>query len=253
MRAMSGFERELGRQYHEAATAALARFAGDVPEIRSAADLSYSALRAGGVLHAFGSGHSSAGAIELFHRAGGLVPVNGILEPFLSPFLAPSKSGKLERILGIGALLAETWDIRAGEVLFVFSNSGVNPVPIEIAETAIARGAKVVAITSREHAAATASRHPSGKKLIDVADVVIDNGARAGDAAIEYAPGHFAAAISGVVNAYVVNRLVAEICARYIADGAEPPIYLSANLPGGDAHNAALEKKYRDRLKGLWR
>lgn len=245
--------RDLGREYHDAATAALARFAADVPEIRSAADLSYSTLKSGGVLHAFGSGHSAAGAIELFHRAGGLVPVNGILEAFLSPFVAPSKSGKLERLMGIGALLVETWDVRSGEVLFVFSNSGVNPVPIEIAATATARGAKVVAITSRAHADATASRHPSGKKLLDVADVVIDNGARAGDAAVEYSPGHFAAATSGVVNAYVVNRLVAEICARYIADGKEPPVYVSANLPGGDAHNAALEAKYRDRLKGLQR
>lgn len=249
MRAMP----DLGRAYHDAAVAALARFEGDVPEIRTAADLSYSALKAGGVLHAFGSGHSAAGAIELFHRAGGLVPVNGILEAFLSPFLSPSKSGKLERLSGIGALLADTWDVRAGEVLFVFSNSGVNPVPIEIASAASARGAKVVAVTSRQHAEATPSRHPAGTKLLDVADVVIDNGARAGDAAVEYAPGRFAAAVSGMVNAYVVNRIVAEVCARYLADGAEPPVYLSANLPEGDAHNAALEAKYRDRLKGLWR
>ena len=243
-----------GRTYHAAAVDALARFDGAAAEpIARAADLCFSTLDAGGVIHAFGSGHSAAGAIELFHRAGGLVPVNGILESFLSPFLAPGKSGKLERLPGIGALLAEQWDVRAGEVLIVFSNSGVNPVPVEIATAAQGIGAKVVGVTSLEHAAAVPSRHPSGKKLADLADVVIDNGARAGDAAVEIAPGRFAAATSGLVNAYVANRLVAEIAGRYAAAGKDAPVYLSANLPGGDEHNKSLEARYRDRLKGLWR
>ena len=244
---------DLGRTYHSAAVDALARFEGEPETLKKAADLCFETLRTGGVIHAFGSGHSAAGAIELFHRAGGLVPVNGILEAFLSPFLAPGKSGKLERLPGIGAILVDQWDVRSGEVLLVFSNSGVNPVPVEIATAAQAKGAKVVAVTSLEHAASVPSRHPSGKKLADVGDVVIDNGARAGDAAVEYAPGKFAAATSGLVNAYVANRLVAEIVARYGAAGLEAPVYLSANLPGGDAHNQVLEAKYKDRLKGLWR
>ena len=243
----------LGESYHRAATAALERFAKPSPELGRAADLCHAALVAGGVIHAFGSGHSAAGAIELFHRAGGLVPVNGILESFLSPFLAPGKSGKLERLSGIGELLVEQWDVRAAEPLIVFSNSGVNAVPIEIAAAARARGAKVIAVTSREHAAAVASRHPSGKKLLDHADVVLDNGARAGDAAVEFAPGRFAAATSGLVNAYLANRLVAEVVERQRSAGVEPPVYLSANLPGGDEHNKKLEARYRERLKGLWR
>lgn len=243
---------DLGRRFHDAAVAALEALR-EAPELPRAADLAYGCLKSGGVLHAFGSGHSAAGAIELFHRAGGLVPVNGILESFLSPFTAPGKSGKFERLSGIGAILVDQYDVRSGEVLFVFSNSGVNPVPIEIATAAQAKGAKVVAISSRKHAASVASRHASGKKLVDVADLVIDNGAREGDAAVEYAPGKFAAATSGMVNAYAVNRIVAEVAGRYIADGLEPPVYLSANLPGGDAHNATLEAKYRERLKGLWR
>lgn len=244
---------DLGRTYHSAAVDALARFEGEPETLKKAADLCFQTLQAGGVIHAFGSGHSAAGAIELFHRAGGLVPVNGILEAFLSPFLAPGKSGKLERLQGIGAILVDQWDVRSGEVLLVFSNSGVNPVPVEIATAAQGNGAKVIVVTSLEHAASVPSRHPSGKKLADLGDVVIDNGARAGDAAVEYAPGKFAAATSGLVNAYVANRLVAEIVARYLAAGIDPPVYLSANLPGGDAHNHVLEAKYKDRLKGLWR
>lgn len=244
---------DLGRTYHSAAVEALARFDGDPEPVRRAADLCFETLKVGGVIHAFGSGHSAAGAIELFHRAGGLVPVNGILEAFLSPFLSPGKSGQLERLSGIGSLLVEQWDVRSGEVLVVFSNSGVNPVPVEIATAAQAKGAKVIGVTSLAHAKSVPSRHPSGKKLADVADVVIDNGARAGDAAVEYQQGKFAAATSGLVNAYIANRLVAEIVGRYLDAKMDPPVYLSANLPGGDAHNKALETKFRDRLKGLWR
>ena len=243
---------DLGRKFHDAAIAAIQALA-DSPEIEAAVTQSYGCLRAGGVLHAFGSGHSAAGAIELFHRAGGLVPVNGILEAFLSPFTAPGKSGKFERLSGVGAILVEQYDVRSGEVLFVFSNSGVNSVPIEIATAAQAKGATVIAVTSRRHAASTPSRHASGKKLADLANVVIDNGAREGDAAIEYLPGKFAAATSGMVNAYVVNRVVAGVVDRFVRDEIEPPVYLSANLPGGDAHNATLEAKYRERLKGLLR
>lgn len=244
---------DLGRTYHSAAVEALARFEGDPEPVTRAADLCFTTLRNGGVLHAFGSGHSAAGAIELFHRAGGLVPVNGILETFLSPFLSPGKSGQLERLSGIGVLLVDQWDVRSGEVLIVFSNSGVNPVPVEITTAAQAKGAKVIGVTSLAHAASTPSRHSSGKKLADLADVVLDNGARAGDASVEFAPGKFAAATSGLVNAYVANRLVAEIVARYLAAKIDPPVFLSANLPGGDAHNRALEAKFKDRLKGLWR
>lgn len=242
----------LGNLYHQEAIACLSAIGSD-EAIPKAADLIHGSLAAGGVLHAFGSGHSAAGAIELFHRAGGLVPVNGILESFLSPFLAPGKSGKLERLSGIGEILVDQYDVRAGEVLIAFSNSGVNAVPVEIATAARARGAKVIAVTSRAHAAAVPSRHPSGKKLVDLADLVIDNRAKAGDAAVEYAPGKLAAAVSGLANAYVVNRLVAEVVERYLAAKQEPPVYLSANLPGGDEHNRALEARYRDRLKGLWR
>ena len=63
----------------------------------------------------------------------------------------------------------------------------------------------------------------------------------------------FAAATSGLVNAYIANRLVAEIVGRYLDAKIDPPVYLSANLPGGDAHNKALEAKFKHRLKGLWR
>jgi len=239
---------DLGETWHARAIAALGTL-GKSPEIAQAARLCFRGLKTGGVMHAFGSGHSSAGAMELFHRAGGLCPVNGILIPALSPFTTPPLAAAFERASGIGAALVEQYEVKSGEALIVFSVSGVNPVPIEVALAAKEKGAAVVAVTSRS--ATAKSRHPSGKKLVDLAEVVIDNAVPAGDAAVEYEGQKSCAALSGLTQAYIAGRLVAEIVALYRAERTEPPVLLSANVPGGDEHNRALEARYRERIKGL--
>lgn len=239
---------DLGETWHARALAALGAV-GQSPEIGAAARLSYRGLKAGGVMHVFGSGHSSAGAMELFHRAGGLCPVNGILLPALSPFSAPPLAAAFERASGIGSTLVEQYEVKKGEALIVFSVSGVNPLPIEVALAGKEKGAAVIAVTSR--ASTAPSRHPSGKKLVDVAELVIDNAVPAGDAAVEYQGTRRCAALSGLTHAYIAGRLVAEIVALYQKDQSEPPVFLSANVPGGDEHNRALEARYRERIKGL--
>jgi uncharacterized phosphosugar-binding protein len=220
--------------------------------IEQATDLIYASLAADGVLHVFGSGHSHAIAEEAFHRAGGLVPVNPVTEAFLTPLTPPRKSGRLERLSGIAAVLLDYHEPRAGEVLLIVSNAGINAVPVELALEARRRGVTVIAITSRRHAEAIASRHGSGKRLFEVADLVIDNCGEIGDGAVSI-PGLDARVgpTSLLAGAFIVNTVTCGVVERFVADGLSPPVYLSANLPGGDEHNRHLEAKYRGRIKLL--
>jgi len=225
---------------------------GQYATIDKAARLATESLLADGVLHVFGSGHSHAVAEEAFHRAGGLVPVNLIQESFLTPQTPPSISGQLERVPGIARVLVEAFDLRRGEVLVVISNSGINAVPVEMALEARERGLQVVAITSLGHSQQSASRHPSGRRLFEAADVVIDNGAPPGDAAVAY-PGSAVrvGAVSQVAGAYIMNSLVCRVVELFLERGQTPPVYLSANVSGGDQHNRALEARYRPRIRLL--
>jgi uncharacterized phosphosugar-binding protein len=220
--------------------------------INQAADVIFSSLEGDGVLHLFGSGHSHLVAEEAFHRAGGLVPVNTMTEPFLSPLTPPKKSGRLERVSGIAAILLDYHEPRPGEILLIASNAGINPVPVELAIEAKKRGLSVIAITSLRHARSVASRHPSGGRLFEVADLVIDNCGEPGDGAITF-PGlvEKVGPTSLLAGAFIVNSIVCGVVERFLAKGLPPPVYLSANLPGGDEHNRRLEEKYKARIRLL--
>jgi uncharacterized phosphosugar-binding protein len=239
--------------YHEAVIRVLTEIQqSQASAIDQAADLIFSSLAGEGVLHLFGSGHSHLVAEEAFHRAGGLVPVNTMTELFLSPLTPPKKSGRLERVSGIAAILLDYHEPRRGEILIIISNAGINPVPVELAIEAKQRGLTVIAITSLRHARAATSRHASGKRLFEAADLVIDNCGETGDGALTL-PG-LAAKVgptSLLAGAFIVNSIVCGVVERFLANGLPPPVYLSANLPGGDEHNRRLEEKYRGRIRLL--
>ncbi len=241
------------QDYQQAALRLLAAIAeSQSRNLERAAHAVFESLRREGVLHVFGSGHSHAVAEEAFHRAGGLVPVNAIQEPFLTPLTPPRLSSRLERVSGLARRILEGHDLRSGEVLLVISNSGINPVPVEMAQEGKRRGLTVVGLTSVNHSRSVPSRHSSGKRLFEIADIVLDNCGAPGDAAVQYDgfSGRIAPT-SVLAGSFIVNSLVCRIVELFLAAGLTPPVYMSANVPGGDLHNQELEAKYRGRIRGL--
>jgi uncharacterized phosphosugar-binding protein len=215
--------------------------------IETAADWIKDSIEQGGVWHVFGSGHSHAMCEELFYRAGGLAPVNAILDVNLSMFGggSPTRGTNLERLEGYAKIIMASYDLRKGEVLLVVSNSGINAVPIEVAMIGKERGLKIIAMTNLTQSRAAQSRHSSGKKLYEIADLVIDNCIDVGDACVEIAPGlPKASSLSTLAGATIVQTIVAEVAARMHADGFEPPIWTSANVPGGDERTRLLYDRF---------
>lgn len=208
--------------------------------ISKAAELTADAFMAGGILQAFGSGHSNAGARELCNRAGGFVPTKEIREP---------AGGAYESIQGVGEIFMKKIDIRANDIVFIISNSGRNPLPIEIALESKRRGAKVVAITSVNASSKLTSKHQSGKRLFEIADVVIDNCVPDGDACMHVAGlDTEICGMSSITTAAALQQLTYETAETLIKRGVEPPVLKSQNIDIGPAYNEALYGKYFDRL-----
>ncbi|MBL7257982.1 sugar isomerase domain-containing protein [Paractinoplanes lichenicola] len=220
---------------------------------QAAADLLAEALRNGGVIQAFGCGHSEALAMEIAGRAGGLVPTNRIALRDIVLYggapMAELADPGVERRTEIAHRLYELAPIKPDDVFVIASNSGINGAVVEMALLVKERGHKLVAITSAAHSAGVESRHPSGRKLGEIADVVLDNGAPYGDATIALPGGGAVGAVSSITAALLAQQLVAEVVARLLAAGITPPVYLSDNVPGGKEHNAEIEARYAGRIR----
>lgn len=180
---------------------------------------------------AFGTGHSHMIAEELFMRAGGLSGVEAVLEPALMLHEGALKSSLLERLPGYAAALVENAAIGPRDVVVVASNSGRNAVPVEFAEECKRRGPAVVAITSLSHSRSFPSRAASGRKLFEIADIVVDNCGVPGDALLSV-PGTQirAGATSTIAGALIAQAIVAEAAALLASWGIEPSLLVSNNV-----------------------
>jgi len=219
----------------------------------AAVDLMTTAIETGGVIQAFGTGHSEAFAMEIAGRAGGLIPTSKIALRDLvlhGGMTVDALAGSsLERNSEIVAELWEISLIRPGDVFVIASNSGVNGSVVGMALLAKDKGHDVIAVTSLQHTAQVRPKHPSGLRLSEIADVVIDNLAPYGDATLPLSGGIAVGSVSSITSAFIAQLLTIGVAERMNGDGQVPPLYLSANIPGGDEHNRALEKKYEGRIR----
>ncbi len=206
-----------------------------------------------GLIYVFGTGHSTALMVDVFYRAGGLVPVCPIFdERVLLHHVPVTETTEWERREAWAAEAFQRSGARAGDALIIISTSGRNGAPVEMARAAKAAQVTVIALTSLRYAESSPSRHSSGKRLHEVADLVLDTRADPGDASVEV-PGlpQKAAPMSTALGSAVLQAVVLQTVVNLLERGIRPPVYVSANYPGGDEHNQAVLARYRARLPFL--
>lgn len=222
-------------------------------QVRAAATLFTDTIAAGRSIFSFGASHAFMATEELVYRAGGLMLVNPIYPQGMNLSVRPlTLTSQLERVVGLGTELLANSPATADDLLLLTSNSGRNPVTIDMALLARERGIKTIAITALAYRDQATSRHPCGKNLPDLCDLVIDNCVPYGDAAVDV-PGfpQKVAPLSSIGSIAIVNAIVAETVAQLVARGIEPAVFMSANIDGGGAYNDRLLEANKDRIHYL--
>jgi len=221
---------EIVETQHEAVTEAARRIAGSI---------------AGeGIAHLFGCSHASMIGREVTGRAGGLVPVNVI--PDLTDGLGERVEGYAQALLD---RYAQKYGVHPGEVLVVISNSGINALPIEMAMAGRGQGLFVIGLTNLAQTRSAVSRHSSGKRLFEIVDLVIDNRVEPGDAMVDFeAIGLWVGAGSSFAGMLVMQMVMLTAIELLVEGGHTPPVLRSQNLPGADAWNEELRRRYQGRL-----
>ncbi|MDR1600591.1 MAG: SIS domain-containing protein [Oscillospiraceae bacterium] len=218
--------------------------------LSTSAELLRDVTLAGGNIFAFGCSHAGLLALELYYRTGGMANINPIRAPGLNLDVDPATlTSQIERLGKYGAYIVDASPLKAGDAIIIHSVSGRNTVTVDVALRSREKGAKVVALTNMSTTTRVTSRHPSGLNLYQCADVVIDNGGDFGDSSI-MVPGipEKVGPTSTAVGAALLYAVVVQAAALIAQTGKIPPVFVSANVEGGDAHNAAMLETYKDHI-----
>ena len=198
------------------------------------------------MIHTFGTGHSHMLGIELFARAGGLGNVDAMLDPDTLTSFGAQRSGAMEKTSGVSDVIYDSYNIEKGDMMIITSNSGRNAMPIEMAMRCQKEGVYVVAMTNLDQSMHTTSRHPSGKKLYECADCVIDTCVPAGDASMDIG-GIKTGPASSIVSMFLINTVVSEAIKIVLSHGKRPYVFQSQNVDGYD--NDAIYEHFKGRVK----
>lgn len=249
--------------YLDAAEAILRRIREhEMGHIEQAAEICANTMAGDGLVHMFGTGHSRMFVEEMYPRHGSFPGFHPIVELSLTYHnQVVGANGQrqamyLEHLEGFAAVILRNFVISPPDSFLLFSNSGVNEVVVEMAMEAKQRGLPVIAVVSLDHSRQAAARHSSGRKLADLADVVIDNGTPAGDALVHVegledpvGPG------STIGAAAVTNALKVAIAEKLVALGKPPTVLTSATFIGAEASRQRFDDsydEYRRRLKRVY-
>lgn len=212
--------------------------ASNVESLPAAARLVADVVAKDGIVYAFGSGHSQLVALEVNRRAGSIVPLQVVYDPMW---------GRSERVEGLGRALLSEVAFTESDCLVVISNSGTTVAPIEVAMAARAAGTPVIVVTSVEGWQPARSGHPSGKRLCELGDVILDNASLGLDPAVRVGS-TAVGATSTLVASALLHEVLVEAVIALDARGIEAPVYRANSEEGGSEHNARLRKPYLGRL-----
>lgn len=220
-------------------------------KILQAANLFAQTILNGRMVHVFGSGHSRIMVEEMWPRYGSFPGYNPIVELALTFHnLVVGANGQrqamfLENVTGFAEQILRNFDITDQDTALIISSSGCNVVPIELAELFQQKGVKTVGIISKEHAEASTSKRPDGRKLPNFCDIVLDSGAPAGDAMVTIenletpvAPG------STIGSCMVINCIKAEVANLLTKAGHPPKVLTAAAVIGAERAAEIFQSAY---------
>ncbi len=203
-------------------------------------------IKTGHVIHTFGTGHSHMVGIELFARAGGLGNVDAMLDPDTLSAFGAQRSGAIEKLSGLADIIYDQYNIQKGDIMIITSNSGRNAVPIEMAMRCQKEGIFTIAVTNLEQSKITTSRHPSGKRLFECVDAVLDNCCAEGDCMMQIGSIKTGPS-SSISSMFLLNTIVTEAIKLLDKEGIKAPVLQSQNVDGFD--NDAIYKAYEGKVK----
>ena len=198
------------------------------------------------VIHTFGTGHSHMLGIELFARAGGLGNVDAMLDPDTLTAFGAQRSGAMEKTSGVSDVIYDSYNIQPGDIMIITSNSGRNAMPIEMAMRCQKEGVYTVALTNLEQSKNQTSRHPSGKRLFECVDCVIDSCVPTADATLDL-NGIKTGPASSIVTMFLVNTIVSEAIKIVQSHGKRPYVFQSQNVDG--FNNDEIYEHFKGRVK----
>jgi uncharacterized phosphosugar-binding protein len=230
----------------------------ELPAVQQAAEVCASSIARGGLVFLFGNGHSRMLCEEMTPRQGcfpgfvalvelalsnhaNIVGTNGLRAPL-----------HLEKYEGYAEEILKGFHFGAHDAFIVISTSGIRPVVVEMAAGARRRGMPVIGIVSRQHCERSEPAHSSGKKLIDVSDIVIDNHCPPGDCVFEVDGLEWRTGpVSTVTGAMIINMLRCEVAERLVARGVKPELLPSHQFVGNRSAAEQLERFYESYRRSL--
>jgi uncharacterized phosphosugar-binding protein len=228
--------------------------------IERASGIFADSIASDGLVHVFGSGHSRMNTEEMFPRIGSYPGFHPVAELALSNHVGvvgPNglrQAMYLEKVPGFARIVLQQFKVHPRDAFLIFSSTGINGTVVEMALLVKAMGLPVVAVTSLQHTAATPSRHPSGRKLAEIADIVIDNCSPPGDAATEIAGIPFRVGpVSSIGAIAVVNALKTRTAELLVEHGVVPVVLTSPHFVGSAEGEEQLERVYEEYFRRVKR